>query len=596
MSTLVEQIGHLSIGRIEEVTAAQLHISLFDEAPQAMALNTGDPTGFPRINSYLLIPNERGAVVASIKAISVTRDKSETDKRSFEQPVALPASARMVVAIPFGTLLREAQNENQEPSYQLERGVPVLPSVGDPVLLPTQAQLRSIVEGQSEDRIVQIGTAPFAGDAPVWFHPDKMFGRHLAVLGNTGSGKSCSVAGIIRWSLEEARKENNETPLNARFIILDPNGEYSAAFRGDELPARRYAADGGEYVRPLSVPGWLWNTQEWAAFTSPSPQVQFPTLVEALRQLKNLTSPSQKSISANAPVHFNITDLPDQINSVVGQGQASYVESFVSRIRIMLEKKELMSIIESDNDAKSLSDWISEFLGPNDKHSEPLSIIDLSLVPAEVIHVVVAVIGRLMLEALQRHTKRSNSVLPTVLVLEEAHKFIRRDANVGEIEQAHELCRQTFERIAREGRKFGMGLVLASQRPSELSPTVLAQCNSFLLHRIVNDLDQKLVRELVPDKLSDLLRELPTLPSQQAILLGWAVSTPVLVKIQDLESKNRPRSDDPKFWSAWKNTKSPSANWSEIAADWGPTKNKENDEQPEDPSRENSELDDDIPF
>lgn len=206
---------------------------------------------------------------------------------------------------------------------------------------------------------------------------------------------------------------------------------------------------------------------------------------------------------------------------------------------------------------------MTNLLGPAEGTPEPLAILDLSLVPSDVLHIAIAVTSRLVFEALQRHLKAGSSTLPTVLVLEEAHSFVRKDTDVGASAQAADLCRQTFERIAREGRKFGLGLVLASQRPSELSPTVLAQCNSFLLHRIVNDVDQNLVRRLVPDALGVLLGELPTLPSQQAILLGWAVPTPVLVRIRDLAQ--RPRSADPAFWATWLHQRGTAPNWQSLA-------------------------------
>ena len=157
-------------------------------------------------------------------------------------------------------------------------------------------------------------------------------------------------------------------------------------------------------------------------------------------------------------------------------------------------------------------------------------MIDLSLVPTEVVHVVTAVIARMVFEALQRYVKVNGVALPTVLVMEEAHTFIKRYRADMENQDAATICCQVFERIAREGRKFGLGLVLSSQRPSELSPTVLSQCNTFLLHRISNDRDQDLVHRFVPDNLRGLLRELPSLPSQSAILLGWASELPILVK------------------------------------------------------------------
>jgi len=698
MTTIVERIGYLSIGRVEAVTTEELRITLFNETPQATALNTGTPTGFPRVNAYVLIPNETGAVVAVIKEISIVRSKPVPRKRD-EALVDLPFPARTVIAIPFGTLLREGNDSDNQPLYALERGIPVLPSVGDPVLLPTATQLRSIVEAKTEDRLIQIGTAPFAGDAPVWVHPDKLFGRHLAILGNTGSGKSCSVAGIIRWSLERAAKyagtaeqeDKHAQPVNARFIILDPNGEYAQAFNDGTLPVRRFAVGGKDDANPLTVPGWLWNGQEWAAFTSAQPGVQRPILLRALRQLRNagssvmtakaqtirrytgyvrqieqlyadlpqsvagfprnrdfgsllegllgLTESDEKAladygddaadlvtaivairdpiekvraarqwatqnssgyndfqpadlmavlaalhtitdvfsvatahgeISEDAPVRFDVRALPDCIHDValaMGGQALNNVEPLINRIQVMLGDAGLRPVIDTEG-AASLSEWLASLLGPCEDATEPLVIVDLSLVPSDVVHIAVAVISRLIFEALQRYIKETNEALPTVLVLEEAHSFVRKDADVGASAQAADLCRQVFERIAREGRKFGLGLVLASQRPSELSPTVLAQCNSFLLHRIVNDIDQNLVRRLVPDALGGLLGELPTLPSQQAILLGWAVPTPVLVRVRDLEKTQRPRSDDPNFWDTWVGKEGNRPNWAPVVESW----------------------------
>ena len=153
--------------------------------------------------------------------------------------------------------------------------------------------------------------------------------------------------------------------------------------------------------------------------------------------------------------------------------------------------------------------------------------------------------------------------------MEEAHTFIRRgDDEEGAAASPAKLCRETFERAAREGRKYGLGLVLSSQRPFELSPTVLAQCNTFLLHRIVNDRDQDLVSRLVPDNVGGLLRDLPSLPSRQAILLGWATPIPVLVEVSHLPFEQRPRSADPDFWDVWTLAKRRRIDWAAIAAEW----------------------------
>lgn len=251
-------------------------------------------------------------------------------------------------------------------------------------------------------------------------------------------------------------------------------------------------------------------------------------------------------------------------------GNEQYLEFLIARIRTMLADSRMDSIIGDDIDIE-LDKWLEKYLGNGEKTS--ITIIDLSLVPAEIIHVTTAVISRIVFEALQRYRKLNEKTLPTVLIMEEAHSFITKYNDNNE-SNASSTCTKVFEKIAREGRKFGLGLVLSSQRPSELSPTVLSQCNSYILHRISNDRDQELVAKLLPDNFKGLLRELPSLPSQKAILLGWASELPILLKIRDLKKEHLPQSDDPDFWDVWtrKDTKGEEVkrdvDWEQIANDW----------------------------
>ncbi|MEW8057762.1 MAG: ATP-binding protein, partial [Candidatus Thiodiazotropha sp.] len=248
-------------------------------------------------------------------------------------------------------------------------------------------------------------------------------------------------------------------------------------------------------------------------------------------------------------------------------GNEQYVEFLLARIRTMLADTRMKDIIGDDVDI-SLDDWLGSYIGENEADNGCVTIIDLSLVPADIVHVVTAVVARMTFEALQRYRKLNDKSLPTVLVMEEAHTFVKRYKEDTENQSASSVCCQMFEKISREGRKFGLGLVLSSQRPSELSPTVLSQCNSFLLHRVSNDRDQELIHRLVPDNLRGLLRELPSLPSQQAILLGWASELPIMVRMNDLADHERPQSDDPDFWDVWSRIKERKINWSQIARDW----------------------------
>jgi len=718
---VVEALSALTIGTVEFVSPDEIKVLLALDSPQSTALNTGVPSGFPRINGYLLVPNEIGAVVGMIAWVGIER--SAHPKRSGLKDfglVDLPFPLRKVSLIPVGTLVPEKGQSPTPQRYTLRRGVTTFPSVGDNVLLPTETQLRAIVEaGRDEDRRVAIGTSPLADNAQVTVDPDKLFGRHLAILGNTGSGKSCTVAGLIRWSLAAAKRNaaDGKSGLNARFIILDPNGEYIKAFsskrniagdgerQDDDLAPHVFRVpqlcDEQAGEKPLVIPAWMWNSHEWAAFAWATQRTQKPLLMEGLRVAKGGGSiqrdglshkirvdlldyqavfeqatkkgaayfcsyggsqdvirtvasfsrrlqsigedaagqhhdttqgldairdalPRKAQIEAglsvddfervirsirdvieslpdeepmsdapceDTPIPFSVSEFPDRLERLAkSQGNRTFENTctMIGRIRAMLADRRLGEIISPENaDVIKLSRWLSDFLGDGDGEHGHISIIDLSLIPSEVRHVVIAVVARLIFEATQRHMRETNekACVPTVLVLEEAHTFVKKAGRKQEDDTIApaDMCRQTFEKIAREGRKFGLGLVLSSQRPSELSPTVLAQCNTFLLHRITNDDDQQLVRRLVPDNLAGLLRELPSLPERRAVLLGWATPIPTLVEIRELAKRHRPRSEDPKFWDTWTGEETVTVDWPAIAKTWAGEEPEPDDNPPSAP-------------
>lgn len=679
-------VESLRIGSVDFISPDEVKVLLDIEAPESVALNAGGVRPFPRINSYVLAPVDDGYLVGQIEWLTVER--SAFPKRRGVQDfgvVDLPFPMRKMSLNPLGTLKKQAGAIER---YTFRRGADALPSVGTPVLLPTAVQLRAIVES-GDKRRVAIGTSPLANNAEIAIDPDRLFGRHLAVLGNTGSGKSCSVAGLVRWSLEAARAERNpKDPPNARFIVLDPNGEYSRAFSGNgsDLGPRIFRVNPKDGEYGLQVPLWLWNSAEWISFTQASAKTQKPTLVLALRlvrdgltepisnvtseirrflrtmvtiirieinsgspwgrfpnnknfyekiskwkvglegDLGNVSAAEQETLTALIDVleelcsprrgqypHYDFTrqevdkllDATSLAHSAFGGREldsepsdvdsprpfagssflrsveataemlnvSEHVETLLVRLRTILADTRMKPVIGDDSEL-TLAGWLETNIGGDKASNGSISIIDLSLVPSEIVHIVTAVAARMVFEALQRYRKLTNEVLPTVLVMEEAHTFIKRYKDDIENYDAAAVCCQVFERIAREGRKFGLGLVLSSQRPSELSQTVLSQCNSFLLHRISNDRDQELVHKLVPDNLRGLLRELPSLPSQYAILMGWASELPVLVKMKDLPKKQRPHSDDPDFWAVWTGQDdkgqpvSRNIDWNLIADDW----------------------------
>ena len=702
------EIYNSSIGTVESVSPDAIKVLLDIEAPQSTSINTGIPQAFPRINGFLLIPNEGGAIIGLITWIGIEYSPYPKRKgyKDFDL-VDLPFPLRKLSLSPVG-VLKEKGN-----GYEVERGIYSYPSVGDLVIVPNQEQLKAIVENKEAEAKIRIGVSPLAANAPIYVNPDKLFGRHLAVLGNTGSGKSCTVAGLIRWSIEGATEElvtekkkageekgQEEKKVNARFIILDPNGEYSEAF-SDLANVRRYAVklkEDGQSIEQLKVPAWMWNSWEWASISQASEKTQRPLLRRALREIKSGLSFERETKSlqfkrflTNSKIillnfqregpklsvfpgnknygeflegikrsfeTFNETDLNDEEraikNSMVEriseiltyrpkdqkgyfpafslkevipllevlrvaedyfgplepyegpdedspiffkneqflkhlqeitkeQNAQQYLDFFIMRVRSLFTDKRIASVIRTESaEEKTLLQWLNDYIG-SDERQPSITIIDLSLLPSEILYLIVSVMARLIFEAHHRYKKLNGDVLPTVMVVDEAHDLIKQYKIADDSISSQQLCTQIFEKIAKEGRKFGLGLVVASQRPSELSQTVLSQCNTFLLHRIVSDRDQEMVKRLVPDSLSGILNELPVLPSRKAILLGWAAPIPVLVEINELKKEQRPESKDPDFWEVWtgKAERERKADWREIVDDWqgqGETREKKPDD------------------
>jgi hypothetical protein len=308
--------------------------------------------------------------------------------------------------------------------------------------------------------------------------------------------------------------------------------------------------------------------------TAPLTREDMDALEAALATTLNAlpVSSSGVAVTVDQPRPFRVDSLPEMIRlraiAAPDSRALQHVAFLIERLESRLADGLLAKLI---NPAVSptLDKWIEQFLGVPDDPGDNIVIVDLSLVPSEITHLTVAVIARVLFEATQRSHKDSREAFPTVLVLEEAHTFIQEGRDdPSQSPTPVQMCRRIFERIAREGRKFGMGLVLSSQRPSEISPTVLSQCNTFLLHRLVNDQDQELVKKLVPDTLGALLKELSVLPTRHAILLGHASPIPKMVVINELPLEHRPHSSDPPIWDVWRGVVARPVDWANIASIW----------------------------
>lgn len=680
-----EERDSATIGTVESVAPSHIDVAILREAPHGTGLREGTLHRFPRINSYVVLPSERGSILAIVTWLGIENELAlggtEVDR------IGLPVPRRRLRALPLGVLRRTGPiDDDGLPEVELTRGVLLFPTVGDPVRLPTRMEAAAAVPGLRDDRMtIPLGRAPLAGDAPVRVDPNRLFGRHLAVLGNTGSGKSCTVAQLIRASASAA----GESPVAFRTIVLDLNGEYRKSFSDldAKIPVRHFSVVPFDGATQLRIPAWLWNYREWLSFSDASAKSQAPQLRHALHLLRTADvagmprgvvalvagrrivrqyesgaveaknnkdclsildntskacvvlsaasvdpamqsactalsglitqtlqprrgtgqypwsfDPPQLDINEcavllahfeaavaavglpeflsegsaiDSPVPFdpnNLLELLPLLAVDSGPEAVGWVAPMVERLRIALADDRLTALSGWRPEESGIEAWLNEYLGGGD--ASQIAVLDLSLVPSGVLHLAMAVFARTVLEALERHRRcQADDQPPIILVVEEAHALIRRHVGGGDEEQAvstARLCREAFERISREGRKFGLSLVLSSQRPSELSETVLAQCNTFLVHRLVNDHDQALVRRLVPDNLGGLTEELPALPSQTALALGWAIEVPTLVRVDDLSEEFQPRSADPDFAAAWVGAGRASADWASVAADWVP--------------------------
>jgi len=272
----------------------------------------------------------------------------------------------------------------------------------------------------------------------------------------------------------------------------------------------------------------------------------------------------------DVPSPFNAQRLVNLLPLLAIESEsAKWISPLVERLRIAMTDRR-QALICDWKEEETLMTWLQDY-APDGSNNQ-VTVIDLSLIPSHVLHTIVAVFVRVLIESMERCYRLGTGLnAPKILVVDEAHRLMSRTKGVTTDDQTvlpGQLCRESFERVAREGRKFGLSLVIASQRPADLSETVLSQCNTFLLHRIVSDRDQRFVERLMPDSLGGLIQELPVLPEQTGLLVGWAADIPVLVRISDLDEEYQPKSTDPDFAGLWKGEWDPKAGWEEVVADW----------------------------
>ncbi|PIV21308.1 MAG: ATPase [Deltaproteobacteria bacterium CG03_land_8_20_14_0_80_45_14] len=422
-----------------------------------------------------------------------------------------------------------------EAEFSFERGISTYPLPGQPIYLATVEELRRVYE-KPDKATVKVGSVSRARGLPVHLILDELIGKHFAILGTTGSGKSCSVALILNAIIEQYP--------HAHIILLDPHNEYSNAF-----------ADRAEFIdiTSLEIPHWLLNLEESIglfvgktefAATSQT-NILKDAILKARQEFPGGPLPTEK-ITVDTPVPYTLGRLIENIKTAK-PSQESKAESYykiLNKINILVDDKRFSFLLAPDEGTKdNLSELITRFLRIPDA-CKPVSIVDLSGVPSDVVDVVVSVLCRTVFDFALWNKRRRDT--PLLLVCEEAHRYAPR----GE-EAAFQPTKKALARIAKEGRKYGVGLALVTQRPSELSESILSQCNTIIALRMSNEQDQHFVQRALPESVRSLVDALPTLRTREALVVGEGTSVPVRMLFNRIPESRRPRSADVPFAQAW---------------------------------------------
>lgn len=532
------------------------------------------------IGSYLKISDDSGTTVIVIVQGYRIRDRiARTDGTEVTSPTFI------IDTQPVGRLI----------DGKFRRGGKQITIPPKHVSIASTEVLSEIYAGSDGDEAFSFGCLAQDAAVRVSVDGDKFFGKHIGVVGSTGSGKSCTVAKILQEGIRPSDEQNKAGILNnSHIIIFDLHGEYASAF-----PDARVIG-----VDNLRLPYWLMNSEELEEMFIESNEAnshnqisQFRQAVIENKELHAKGTPGK--VSYDSPVYFSLDavisylgnlnrevtgkeegeGLPKLVDgTLVAKRSERYFDSpldfvastqtkgakatngpfygefdrFLMRLEGRKSDKRLDFLLaprkadESEYLTADVQELLQQFTGYGDQKTN-IVIIDLSGIPFEVLSVVVSLMSRLVF-TLSFYLKKSRLLadreIPFLLVYEEAHNYVPQSEG-----QKFGSVKKAIERIAKEGRKYGISMMIVSQRPSEISEAVFSQCNNFVAMRLTNPTDQRYVRRLLPDNLSAITDTLPSLERQEVIVIGDAVSVPSLLRVDDIEAK--PDSKDIRFRTEW---------------------------------------------
>jgi DNA helicase HerA-like ATPase len=554
-----EPIANLLIGTIIEVDGTHIVAELDSDIAELSRIYGGELYTIGQFGSIVRVHFGRQLIYGYVSRL---RMKSEYDRERGYQPE--PGSAtRILEADLFG----EAEWVNERSAEQVlwrlkfERGVSTFPLPQQHLYLTPKSELVSIF-GQAKTATVILGEHVGTGGAPCYADINELLGKHTAVLGSTGAGKSGTVAAILHAILEQGQNKSYKQ-WNPRVVLLDPHNEYWNAFKDVSI---RLSTD----ERSLLLPYWLLNLQETLALiigktefeaTSQTNIVKAALLAARQKAATSLGIDSTR-ITVDSPVPYSLDQLIDNIKASMPPQESkrdSHNSILLKLDVLMRDSRFLFMMTPWTAGTDEIDRIVTQFLGDG----EPIRIVDLSGVPNEIAGAASAAIARTLFSVKLWQTQTEREATPLLLVCEEAHRYV---PNRGEAQ--YEAAQGAIQRLAKEGRKYGIGLMLVSQRPSEVEATVLSQCNSWIVMRVTNDADREHVRSILPDGLIGLGKALSGLRRREAIFVGQAAMLPSRILVRHLSEDHLPRSHDIDFDKGWQHPVIAPEQLKEVAERW----------------------------
>ncbi|HBB38226.1 MAG: hypothetical protein UV82_C0014G0030 [Candidatus Magasanikbacteria bacterium GW2011_GWD2_43_18] len=579
------------IGKVRSVTGSTLAIELHEDIRSTLPIIDGILYRIGQIGSFIRIPFGYVDLYGVI-----TQAGSDAIPEKLAEQEGLKGS-RWIKA----TLIGERVGN------RFERGVLQFPIADDEVHLVTKDDLELIYGGIDESKSIVVGQVSASENLSARIDIDRLINRHCAILGSTGSGKSNTVSVILEAIA--SRHHDDENIKSTRILLVDPHGEYGDILK-NYSQIFKLGADLSKGEKELVVPYWALPFQEFIkSFPGNLTEKQEEYIREEILQRKIKASkklnpiPQEEAITADSPIPFSIKQLwfdlidieqktfnnkeltevaleslgdPEALkpnkysiastnntapfsNNRVAQGISSFLNLMRNRILDQrfkfLFKLDTLSPGIDGTISSDLDSLIESWIGTE----KPITILDLSSIPSEIMGSISGSLLSIIYEFLYwgQNEDVGGRQTPILFVLEEAHNYLKSGEN--------SIASRTVQKIAKEGRKYGSGLLLVTQRPSELDDTVLSQCGSVIALRMTNSSDRGHVKSAVEDSLNELVDLLPSLRTGEGLIMGECVKLPMRTKF----SKTREsKSTDPLVSKQWKTTLPESSNYNKVLENW----------------------------